>query len=407
MENIMIFFKKLSSIHSDELGRLRRKLNFFSFFDEFILIYPLYTLMFQAHGLTGAQISSLLIALSATIFLLQVPAGSVADIVSRRFVLTTAVLVRALAFACWLLFPNYIGFLVGFLLWGVKRAFVSGTMESFVFDELKRLQRSMEYTRITGKMQTYGLFGFILGGFGASALAGFGFPLILLCSIAAVCMSAVAIYSLPSAPKAKDAQRAPYIQTLKAGIQVTLRNPVVLFIVSVGAVVNGLRVVDEYYGLFFHQLHFSNQLVALWIAGIYVFDALGSLTVNKLERKRIPVSLALLVWATLLGLTTILPASLTPISLGLFGAMYYAMSVLLNTYLQHEISDEARATATSVMSFVAEFFSLAVYGIFALTSGKGYVSGLQIVAISIACFGIVFGVVTKIHQKAPVENAGK
>src|SRR4051812_12428756 len=132
----MNFLSKLSPARSDEIGRLRRKLYFFSFFDELILIYPLYTLMFQAHGLTGAQISSLLIVLSATIFVLQVPAGSVADIFSRRFVLTAAVMVRALAFTCWLLFPNYIGFLVGFVLWGVKRAFVSGTMESFVFDEL-------------------------------------------------------------------------------------------------------------------------------------------------------------------------------------------------------------------------------------------------------------------------------
>ncbi|HUB94010.1 MAG TPA: MFS transporter [Verrucomicrobiae bacterium] len=395
----MNFLNKLPLTQQDEIAVLRRKLYWFSFFDEFILIYPLYTLMFQSHGLTGAQISSLLIVLSAAIFLLQIPAGSVADILPRRLVLTTAVMVRAVAFTCWLLFPNYAGFLVGFLLWGVKRAFVSGTMESFVFDELKRLTQSKEYTRITGKMQTYSLVGFILGGFGASALAGFGFPVILLCSIVAVCASAVAIYSLPSAPKVKAVQRAPYMQTLKAGIRVTLRNPVVLFIVSVGAVVNGLRVVDEYYGLFFHELRFDNQLVALWIAGIYVFDALGSLTVNRLENKHIPVGLALVVWAALLGVTTILPASLAPISLGLFGAMYYAMSVLLNAYLQHEISDEARATATSVMSFAAELFSLVVYGIFALTSSKSYVPGLQIVAAAIACFGVLFGMVAKIYRK--------
>ncbi|HSX05386.1 MAG TPA: MFS transporter [Candidatus Saccharimonadales bacterium] len=398
----MNFLSKLSPARSDEIGRLRRKLYFFSFFDEFILIYPLYTLMFQAHRLTGAQISSLLIVLSATIFVLQVPAGSVADIFSRRFVLTAAVMVRALAFMCWLLFPNYIGFLVGFVLWGVKRAFVSGTMESFVFDELKRLERSREYARVTGHMQTYALFGFILGGFGAGVLAGFGFSLILLCSIAAICVSAGAIYSLPSAPKVKHAKRAPYMQTLKAGVRVTLRNPVVLFIVSIGAVVNGLRVVDEYYGLFFHELRFNNQMVALWIAGIYVFGALGSFIASKMERK-LPVSLVLIVWAALLGLATILPASLAPVSLGLFGLMYYAMTVLLNARLQHEISDEVRATATSVTSFVAEFLTLAVYGVFALTSGKGYALGLHIVAISIACFGVVFGIASRIYHKTSVN----
>jgi len=395
----MNFVSKLSPVHSDELGRLRRKLYLFSFFDELILIYPLYTLMFQTHGLTGTQISSLLVVLSATIFVLQVPAGSVADIFSRRFILTTAVMVRALAFTCWLLFPNYIGFLVGFVLWGVKRAFVSGTIESFVFDELKRLERSYEYARVTGHMQTYALFGFILGGFGAGVLAGFGYPFILLCSIAAICVSAIAIYSLPSAPKVRRVQRAAYIQTLKAGVRITLHNPLVLFIVSVGAVVNGLRVVDEYYGLFFHQLRFNNQMVALWIAGIYVFGALGSFVASKMERKRVSVGVVLLVWAVLLGLATILPASLAPISLGLFGLMYYAMSVLLNAYLQHEITDEARATATSVTSFVAEFLCLAVYGIFAITSDRGYVVGLHIVAVSIACFGVVFGIVAAIYRK--------
>lgn len=395
----MNFLNKLSLARSDEIGHLRRKLYFFSFFDELILIYPLYTLMFQSHGLTGAQISSLLIALSATIFVLQIPAGSVADIFSRRFVLTAAVMVRALAFTCWLLFPNYVGFLVGFLLWGVKRAFVSGTLESFVFDELKRLEHSKQYTRVTGHMQTYALFGFILGGFGASALAGFGYPLILLCSIAAIGISAVAIYSLPSAPKVQHAERAPYLQTLKAGVGITLRNPVVLFIVSVGAVVNGLRVVDEYYGLFFHELRFDNRIVALWITGIYVFGALGSFIAGKMERK-LPISLVLVLWAALLGLATILPASLAPLSLGLFGLMYYAMSVSLNGYLQHEITDEARATATSVTSFVAEFLALAVYGIFALTSGRGYALGLQIVAGLIVGFGVLFGIVSRIYRES-------
>lgn len=70
----MHFLNNLLHVQQDELARLRRKLYWFSFFDELILIYPLYALMFQAHGLTGAQISSLLIVLSATIFVLQVPA---------------------------------------------------------------------------------------------------------------------------------------------------------------------------------------------------------------------------------------------------------------------------------------------------------------------------------------------
>jgi MFS family permease len=397
----MNFLNKPLHVPQGELAVLRRKLYWFSFFDEFILIYPLYALMFQAHGLSGAQISSLLIVLSATIFVLQVPAGSVADMVSGRLVLTVAVMTRALAFACWLLFPNYLGFLVGFLLWGVKRAFVSGTLESFVFDELQRLGHSKQYTRVTGYMQTYGLVGFIMGGFGAGLLANFGYSIILVGSIVAVCVSAVVIYSLPQAPRAQRVQHTPYIRTLKAGVRATLREPVLLFIVCVGAVVNGFRVVDEYYGLFFHELHYSNQTVALWSTGIYAFGVLGSMVADRIEHKRVSVGLALGVWAASLWLATVVPASLAPLSIGVYAAMYYAMSVLLNAYLQHRITDgTTRATATSLMSFVAEFLSLGVYGTFALTSGKGYLPGLDIVAVSIAGFAIVFGVVAALHRRS-------
>lgn len=63
------------------LTNLKIKLYIFSFFDEFILIYPFYAIMFQERGLDSAQISSLLITLSVVIFLLQIPSGIVADMV--------------------------------------------------------------------------------------------------------------------------------------------------------------------------------------------------------------------------------------------------------------------------------------------------------------------------------------
>lgn len=45
----------------------------FSFFDEFILIYPLYAVMFADKGLSATQISTLFIVWSLTSFLLEVP----------------------------------------------------------------------------------------------------------------------------------------------------------------------------------------------------------------------------------------------------------------------------------------------------------------------------------------------
>lgn len=384
-----MIFSGVSVPRSNSLRGLRWKLYAFSFFDEFILIYPLYALMFQAHGLSGAQISSLLIVLSAVIFVLQIPAGSVADLWSRRSVLLVAVLARALAFGCWMLFPNYAGFLAGFVLWGFKRAFVSGTLEAFVYDELRRFGRIADYAKVTGQMQTYSLFGFVLGGLGASALASYGYTLILACSIAAVCASAAAIYLLPFAPAVARVEKVRYLQTLRAGVRVAVQNPLLLFVIAYGSVVGGFKVVDEYYNLFLSERHFTNGQVALWIAVIYVFGTFGSTAAHRMENKKLPAATALVVWAALLLLATVLPAVLAPVAIGLFAAQYYAMSVLINAALQHIASDETRATTTSLMSFVSEFLSLAVYAIFVATSAHGYIPGLRTVATTVACLGAV------------------
>ena len=49
-----------------------------------IPFYALYAVLFADHGLTVAQISSLFAIWSLTGFLLEVPSGALADIVSRR-----------------------------------------------------------------------------------------------------------------------------------------------------------------------------------------------------------------------------------------------------------------------------------------------------------------------------------
>jgi len=389
-----------ASTSQGAISNLKRKLYAFSFFDEFILIYPFYALMFQDNGLSGSQISSLFVVLSVMIFLLEVPSGSIADKYSRKRVLLIGIMARAVAFGVWLLFPGYIGFLVGFMFWGIKRALVSGTMEAFVYDELQRLGKTGLYTKLTGSMQTHSLFGFVLGGLGASLLAEKGYSIILILSIVAVCISAVAIYLLPSAPKIKSTEEVRYFDYLRDGVRLVAHRPMLRSIVLFGAAIGGLRVIDEYYNLFLKELHFSNSEIALWIAAIYVFGAIGSACAHRFETKRPSAFIGLIVWGTLLGLAIILPPIFAPLFVGLFAMLFYAMSVLTNSYLQKHTESKTRATTTSVMSFLSEIFALAVFGVFWLTSG--YSLGLGVIAgsILVICFGMaLFGIKSLIMKR--------
>ena len=62
----------------------------FRFLDGFVLIYPLYTVMFAAKGLTPSQVAATLMAWSVTGFLLQIPMGVLADRFSRRWLMAGA-----------------------------------------------------------------------------------------------------------------------------------------------------------------------------------------------------------------------------------------------------------------------------------------------------------------------------
>ena len=123
----------------------------FKFFDGFMLIAPLYTVMFVDAGLKPMQISVVLTAWSVTTFVLQAPSGLVADRLPRKWVLAGAQVARAVGFVAWAVDPHFWGYLVGLVLWGVKSAFTSGTFEALLYDELKAQDRAGDYPRVIGR----------------------------------------------------------------------------------------------------------------------------------------------------------------------------------------------------------------------------------------------------------------
>src|SRR5438067_3163208 len=154
----------------------------FKFFDAFILILPLYVVMFADAGLTPIQISLCLIAWSAVGFVLQVPSGVIADRYSRRRILAVAQLGRGAGFAAWLVYPHFWGFLSGLVLWGAKSAFTSGTFEALLYDELKVKGATATYTRVFGRTRAVQAIGVLLAALGSAAVARHGYRPSLLAS---------------------------------------------------------------------------------------------------------------------------------------------------------------------------------------------------------------------------------
>ncbi|MCW2578869.1 MAG: major facilitator superfamily 1, partial [Blastococcus sp.] len=93
---------------------------------EWVPYYPLYALLFLDTGLSTTDISVLFAVWSVTGFLVEIPAGALADRWSRRGVVVLAGLLQAAGFLVWTAAPGFGAFAIGFVVWGISGALVSG-----------------------------------------------------------------------------------------------------------------------------------------------------------------------------------------------------------------------------------------------------------------------------------------
>jgi len=124
--------------------------------------------MFVDHGLSPIEIATLISAWCATTIILEVPSGVLADRHSRKAIMVFGAVLRAGGYTCWALFPEFWGFLVGFVLWGIEGALGSGAFEALVYDELKRFGRQDEYARVMGRCRGLGQAGIVVSAAAAS-----------------------------------------------------------------------------------------------------------------------------------------------------------------------------------------------------------------------------------------------
>ncbi|WP_324189212.1 MFS transporter [Nocardia otitidiscaviarum] len=176
---------------------------------DLIPLFALYALIFADHGLSTAQISGLLAIWSATAFLLEVPSGAWADTVSRRGLLIVSGLLLVAGFGMWTVFPSYLGFALGFVLWGASGALLSGTFEALLYDELAARGETADYARIMGYTRAASETAALLGIVAAAPLYAWGgYALVGWSSVAIAALHTALALTLPAAPKTVTAEQA-------------------------------------------------------------------------------------------------------------------------------------------------------------------------------------------------------
>jgi MFS family permease len=349
---------------------------------DLIPLYPLYQLLFEDHGLTSTEISTLFIIWSATAFLLEIPSGALADVFSRRKLLMVGPALTGLGYAAWITVPSYAAFALGFILWGAGSALISGTYEAFVYDELAARGTTAKYAGLLGKARSAGLIANLTATLAAIPLfAVGGYPLVGVLSVVSCLAQLLVAASLPEAARVASADETDpeeedggwrgalerYAGMLRAGLQEASTSRVVRRAVGLVALLGGFLAFDEYFPLLARGVGAPTTLVPLLIAGTVAAQAIGGALAGPAYRLPAVVfavglgaTAGLISWGSLSGTA----AGFVPIAVG-YGVMQLVI-VVAEARLQDAIEGPARATVTSVSGFFAEVFAVAVYAGFAL-----------------------------------------
>ncbi len=373
-----------SRVPGTRLSRLTWPLYAYALFEEFILLYPLYALLFTGTGLSVAQISSLFVLWSLTSVLLAVPAGAWADIVPRRYLLAAAPLLAGTGFALWLLFPSYWVFALGFVLWGTGSALSSGAFEALVYTELAHRASAHKYARIMGVTRALGV-----AAVGAATLVAVpvvshgGYAAIGVASVAACVLCSLAGLALPEsrsrrpedapnpasgAPTAQETEgpgdagetestgETPsgsgpgYLDTMRLGLAEArgsraVRSAIVLVVV----ITVFWEMLEEYVPLLAASAGVTTENVPLVVLAVWVCVTAGGLLAgpaSRLSRRTHGALLALAAAAIAVGALLGTPVGWVLLGCG-FGVCQM-MGVVADARLQDSITGSSRATVTSL-----------------------------------------------------------
>ncbi len=314
--------------------------------------------------LSPAQLLVIAAAQGVAAMIFEVPAGVLADAVSRKWAIVVAHPLMAIAMITTGLFPDFVPLLLAQVLWGISWTFSSGADIAWITDELDRPDLIDRVLTRQARRQLLGAAVGLVGVGGLAALVGRQ-PAIVAAGVGMLLLGVVVACTFPERnfTPIRTRRVRGSLDIARRGAQLAVRDRTILALVVVTVLVNGAA--DSFariYPLQLHTLGFpdgDSGTVWFTVMGIAVL-VIGTLSLHAVERRihsergargaMLLACAAAILGLGLLGLAADLATALVAVLVASGVAMPLVRTVT-TIWVNRRTSSDVRAT---VHSFLAQ-----------------------------------------------------
>ena len=253
------------------------------------LLAPVLNLMLLDRGASYQTLPLLYMAMASVILLFEIPSGICADLIGRKRVFLLSGFFNIISFILLFLAKDSIILLfLSIALYGIGRAFASGSIDALIIDQAVVENGNKGLPRITAKLsilEAVGLsLGSICGGFLANLGEGYSINLIIRTVSIILVMGLVQLF-VEEVPHA-DENRKPFREHIREGIKVVLSSKAFAIAISGGFTVGlALSSVETYWQPAFIQVSGSEE--SNWMLGIIMFLGFAAVSGGNFLAQRV------------------------------------------------------------------------------------------------------------------------
>lgn len=304
------------------------------------------------------------------VFALEIPTGYIGDIFSRKSTLIIGTIGRIVGYCCWIFGYGFWWILLGELLFALSIAFVSGTVEAYLYDLLKKRHKEHLFHKKLSKMEAFGGIGLMTATFTGALLYQFIGPETPVCfSIGCLVICTIILLLMPDVPESRRhvAENKSKMQDILSIVRFAIKHTQIRWLILYPAMY-GMLTLILMWGLQSVMIvrdvpvyMFSVILGGNAISRIFWSSASGKL-LERFGLNNVIRLAGLVIVVSSIGACLAVHVPYGMVYVCLFLMLMGSGSVCLtdivtSTLIHHRIESDERATVISVKSMVCTAFS--------------------------------------------------